>query len=200
MAIGCYRAKAVHYFVFGPEYLFPGNGYSDMPYNSSAILRFIIKQQQTASAMVAAAEPVLWRARRAPATAAILCHRSSQIWDPSGPDKWENLTEFSMSYQADQYGLYLALAVHGGVPVDLVDEDALLDADVLGGYSVLFVTQPNVPAATIAAVKAWATTGRGWTKPGERSSAPRPGHSFLKNISKTSESMERPCDAVSAST
>ena len=55
---------------------------------------------------------------------------------------------------------------------------ALLDADVLGGYSVLFVTQPNVPAATIAAVKAWATTGRGWTKPGERSSAPRPGHSF----------------------
>ena len=33
-------------------------------------------------------------------------------------------------YSAETFGLYLALAVHGGVAVDFVDEDMLLDAAV----------------------------------------------------------------------
>ena len=38
-------AKAVHYFLFGPEFLFPGNGYSDLPYHPGPILDFITNQQ-----------------------------------------------------------------------------------------------------------------------------------------------------------
>ena len=52
-----------------------------------------------------------------------------------------------MTYQADQFGLYLSLAVHGGVAVDFLDEDALQNSTVMAQYSVLFVTEPNVPGA-----------------------------------------------------
>ena len=58
---------------------------------------------------------------------AILAHRSSNVWDPPGTAKWENQTEHTMTYQADQFGLYLALALHGGIQTDFVDEDAVLN-------------------------------------------------------------------------
>ena len=48
--------------------------------------------------------------------------------------KWENQTEQTMSYQADQFGLYLALAVHANIQVDFVDEDAALNATLLDEY------------------------------------------------------------------
>ena len=35
---------------------------------------------------------------------AILAHRSSNVWDPTGTAKWENQTEHTMTYQADQFG------------------------------------------------------------------------------------------------
>lgn len=73
--------------------------------------------------------------------------------------KWENITEQTMAYQADQFGFYLALAVHGGTPVDLLDEDALLNTTVMATYQVLFITQPNLPKHAIAAAVAWAKAG-----------------------------------------
>ena len=76
---------------------------------------------------------------------AILAHRSSNVWDPPGTAKWENQTEHTMTYQADQFGLYLALAIHGGIQTDFVDEDAVLNKSALAMYQTLFVTEPNVP-------------------------------------------------------
>ena len=39
-----------------------------------------------------------------------------------------------MTYTADQFGIYLALAVHGGTQVDFLDEDALLNSTVMADY------------------------------------------------------------------
>eukprot|EP01052_Picozoa_sp_SAG31_P050625 SAG31_NODE_11637_length_1011_cov_0.941886_1_plen_105_part_10 len=64
-----------------------------------------------------------------------------------------------MEYQSDQFGLYLAMQVHGGMPVDFIDEDALLEHQTMRSYSVIFITQPNVPKAGISAALAWAKEG-----------------------------------------
>jgi hypothetical protein len=64
-----------------------------------------------------------------------------------------------MTYQADQFGMYLSLAVHGGVPVDFVDEVAAKNATVMATYKVLIITEPNVPKATIEALAAWVDAG-----------------------------------------
>lgn len=111
-------------FRSGPDYLFPGNCYSDLP-NLGAILA----EEQHAHELIGAAESVLWPARRLAATVAILTHRSSNAWDPvcKGSCILEDQTEHAMTYTADQFGIYLALAIHGGVQVDFVDEDAVLD-------------------------------------------------------------------------
>lgn len=105
------------------------------------------------------AEPVLWPARRLASRVAILAHRSANAWDPVGTNKWENQTEHTMTYQADQFGLYLALAVHGGFQVDFLDEDAAQNATVMDQYGVLLITEPNVPKATIKQLSAWVNGG-----------------------------------------
>ena len=115
----------------------------------------MLEQLNTRAQKRALFPQVLWPARRVASRVAILAHRSANAWDPAGTAKWENQTEQTMTYQADQFGLYLALAVHSNVPVDFLDEDALLDPTVTGGYSVIFITQPNVPKTALVAVTAW---------------------------------------------
>jgi hypothetical protein len=105
------------------------------------------------------AEPVLWPARREASRIAIMAHRSANAWDPIGTQKWENQTEHTMSYQADQFGLYLALAIHGGVQIDFLDEDAVQNKTVMGAYDVLLVTEPNVPKSAIQQLAAWVKVG-----------------------------------------
>ena len=106
------------YFIFGPETNFPGNCYSDpppaTPFADGELLQDQLRQQQAAHMMIGAAEPVLFEARPAAARVAILKDRSASPWDPSGTAKWPNLTEYTMGYRADIYGLFLALHVHGG--------------------------------------------------------------------------------------
>eukprot|EP01052_Picozoa_sp_SAG31_P041369 SAG31_NODE_6255_length_2101_cov_1.641359_2_plen_285_part_00 len=142
------------YFTFGPEYIFPGNCYS----NSKA-LNFILAEQHQAHSLIGAAEHVLWPARRVAARVAILHHLSSNAWDPAGTAKSETQLEYTMCYQAEQFGLYLALAVHGGTAVDFIDEFSLLNSTVMRQYDVLFVTQPNVPRLGLRALGAWMQEG-----------------------------------------
>ena len=98
-------------------------------------------------------------AGRVASRVAILAHRSSNVWDPPGTAKWENQTEHTMTYQADQFGLYLALAIHGGVQTDFVDEDAVLNKSALAMYQTLFVTEPNVPRTVLKALGEWVKAG-----------------------------------------
>jgi hypothetical protein len=128
-------------------------------YSESSNLVQILQEEHAAHELIGAAEEVLWPARRVAARVAILHHRSSNPWDPPGTAKWENQTEQTMEYQADQFGLYLAMQVHSGIAVDFVDEDALLDTILMEQYDVILVTQPNVPAAAIGALTNWAKAG-----------------------------------------
>jgi hypothetical protein len=147
-------AKALTYYIFGPEYNYPGNCYSD-----ARFLTAILNEQHEANVLIGRAEQVLWPAQKIQSKVAILAHRSSEIWDPPGATKWEDQQQAVIAYQADQFGLYLALAVHGGVPVDFIDEDAVANATVMSAYTVLFITQPNVPAASAASAAAWVRRG-----------------------------------------
>jgi hypothetical protein len=55
--------------------------------------------------------------------------------------------------------VYTLLAVDENVPVDFLDEDALLEADVLAQYKVIFLTQPNIPSAGMLGVGKWVEAG-----------------------------------------
>jgi hypothetical protein len=121
--------------------------------------------------MIAEVEPVLWPARRPPAEIAILMPRSAEMWDlwelnntaATGAEYMSGVTASMLAYAADYnaevFGLFTALAVDQNVPVDIIDEDALLEPDVLKQYKVVVVTEPNVPAEGWAGVTKWAQAG-----------------------------------------
>jgi hypothetical protein len=64
-----------------------------------------------------------------------------------------------IDYTAETYGLYLALATDSNIPVDFLDEDALEEPGTLAPYKLIWVTQPNVPAAGSAGLAAWVRQG-----------------------------------------
>jgi hypothetical protein len=69
--------KALRYFIFGPEYTFPFNCYSETLVAHPSILAAMAK----AHGMVGKAEPLLWPAQRVPSDVAIIQPRSSEFWD-----------------------------------------------------------------------------------------------------------------------
>lgn len=70
-----------------------------------------------------------------------------------------NQNSGTMDYVSEVYGLYTALAVQQNIPVDFVDEDAVLDPTQLATFRVLFLTQPNLPAALSTVLLAWVEAG-----------------------------------------
>jgi hypothetical protein len=147
--------KALKYFVFGPEYNFPGNCYS-------AKSR-LLPEMARAHAMIAAAEPVLWPGRRPAAPAAILQPRSALVWDPCDPKQPivdatnTNPDRNTTDYMAEIFGLYLGLQ-HANQPIDWVDEDALTP-EGLAPLKTLYITAPAIPAEAFAPLLAWVEAG-----------------------------------------
>jgi hypothetical protein len=156
-------AKAVKYFTFGPEYMFPGNCWSEVGVANPALFAGIAE----ANAMIGAAEDLLWPARRVASDVAILYPRTSAYWDERGvryPGRIidngnSDMDVYTVDYLAETYGLYNALALQHNVAVDFIDEDGLLDAEVLARHKVIFVTGPNVPAAGLTSLVRWMRGG-----------------------------------------
>ncbi|MCU0683519.1 MAG: beta-galactosidase trimerization domain-containing protein [Polyangiaceae bacterium] len=144
-------AKAISLFVFGPEYNFPGNCYSDAPNRPAHIA--------AATRLVAAAEDVLWPGRRPPASIAIVVPRSSYVWDPPGVEDATNTNPNFRhpDYSAEIADLFFAFA-HANVPVDFIDEDDL-NAAALAPYRAVYLSEPDVPEEGIKALGAWAQKG-----------------------------------------
>lgn len=150
--------KAVKYYVFGPEYAFPGNCYSDRPGDH-------LRQIAEANAMIGAAEDLLWEGKRPKPQVAILSPRSSQAWDLKDMPVAKgiedatntNLTGRTMDYMAEVYGLYLALQAES-VAVEFVDEDDLT-ADGLKPYKLIYLTEPNVPEEGQRGLVEWVKAG-----------------------------------------
>ncbi|MBM4040938.1 MAG: hypothetical protein FJ290_20760 [Planctomycetes bacterium] len=149
--------KAVKYFVFGPEYNFPGNCYSE---NAR-----VLPKMAEAHAMIGTAEDLLWPGKRPRAEAAILMPRSAQPWDARDipiPNQIEDATNNHLNrrtvdYMAEAADLYLALQ-HANIPVDFVDEDGLTWRG-LAPYKVLYVTEPNIPEEEQRGIASWARAG-----------------------------------------
>lgn len=149
--------KAVKYFVFGPEYNFPGNCYS---FKSR-----LLPKMAEAHRMIGAAEDLLWPGRRPRAQVAILHPRSALLWDAKGieiPTEIVDATNVcpernTVDYLAEGYGLYLALQ-HANIPVDWVEEEDLSPAG-LAGYRVLYLTEPNVPRSSVKGLIDWVRGG-----------------------------------------
>lgn len=151
LAIVGHGGKAIKYFVFGPEYNFPGNCYSERAR--------VLPQMAEAHRLIGAAEEVLWPGRMPRAEVAIVMPRSAQLWDAPGISDATNhdLNRATVDYLAEAFDLYLALQ-HANVPVDFVDEDDLT-AEGLKPYRAVYLTAPNVPAEGQAGLVAWVKSG-----------------------------------------
>ena len=160
-------SKLVRYYNTGPEYMFPANSYSESA-NASRLMAEMAK----ANSMIAQAEHLLWTARRPPSTVAILYPRSSELWDQFHISKYardsgalclcccvSSMVAHYIDYTAEAYALYLALATDSNIPVDFVDEDALEEPGTLSQYKLIWVTQPNIPAAGSAGLAEWVMQG-----------------------------------------
>jgi hypothetical protein len=149
--------KAVEYFVFGPEYNFPINCYSEHVQ--------LLGEMAEAHRMIGAAENLLWPGKRPQSQVAILAPRSAELWDametlsPTGIIDVTNtdLTANTVDYMAEVFGLYLALQ-HANIPVDFVDEDEL-SLDGLKPYRVLYVTEPDIPIEGQRGIAQWVRAG-----------------------------------------
>jgi len=143
--------KALKYFVFGPEYNFPGNTYSEKSE--------LLPKMAAAHRMIGKAEDVLWPGVRPRAQVAILQPRSAQMWDENGVSDATNtnLNGATVGYMAEVFDLYLALQ-HANVPADFVEEEDLSPAG-LKDYKVLYVTAPNIPTEWQKKLADWVRGG-----------------------------------------
>ena len=136
-------AKVVNSYVFGPEYSFPGNCYSE----KAGMLRKLAQ----ANVMIGAAEDVLWPGKRPQARVAILSPKSSEMWDVKGVSistpisdaANTDLNRSTVDYMAEVPDLYLALQ-HANIPVDFIEEEDLSPSG-LAPYRAVYVTEPDIP-------------------------------------------------------
>ncbi len=143
--------KAIKYFVFGPEYNFPGNCYSERAR--------VLPKMAEAHRLIGAAEDVLWPGRRPQPEVALVAPRSSQMWDARGTSDAtnHNLNGSTVDYLAEVFDLYLALQ-HANIPADVIDEDDLTPAK-LKPYRVIYLTAPNLPARGQRGLAQWLRGG-----------------------------------------
>jgi hypothetical protein len=136
-------AKSFDLSVFGPAVLAPANPFwSDLTNMYGPLAQ--------ALGLVGRAEPVLYPGRPARGNVAILLPSTSYLWDPVGGHTF---------YQQEIQGLDYAL-LHAGYTVDFVDDADLANGALTSrGYSVLYLTGPNLAAASQQQVANWVTAG-----------------------------------------
>jgi hypothetical protein len=150
-------AKVVNSYVFGPEYSFPGNCYSEKP--------GMLRKLAQANSMIGAAEDVLWPGKRPRARVAILSPKSSEMWDAKGipiPTQISDATNTDLNgstvdYMAEVADLYLALQ-HANVPVDFIEEEDLSPSG-LAPYQVVYLTEPDIPEESQRELAIWVEGG-----------------------------------------
>jgi hypothetical protein len=156
-------AKALRIFIFGPEYAFPNNCWSDHV-NASRIAREV----NEVSAIIGAAEDVLWPAIRPRAAVGIVSARSASYYD-----QWEvtgheadgtclgcctsSLLSLAEAHDAEVFSIWKLLTMRN-IPVDFLSEDSLRNQSVLAGYKAIIITEANVPSASMTGALTWART------------------------------------------
>lgn len=157
MSIVGHGGKGVKYFVFGPEYNFPSNCYSE---NIK-----VLPKMAEAHAMIGRAEDLFWPGVTPPRRVAILHPRSAEMWDAKDvalPDVVYDATNTNLNarttdYFAEIFNIFTALQ-HANIPTDFVEEQDM-NIDGLDGYDVLYVTEPNIPTEDMQGLAAWVKQG-----------------------------------------
>jgi hypothetical protein len=135
-------AKAVDVYSWGPEFLFPGNCWSES-WRSYRPIADALRR-------LGRAERLLYPGRPERGKVALLLPGGSALWDAKAD---------LPHYFHEMWSLHHAL-VHAGYTVDFIDE-----ADVVGGalasrgYAALYLTAPNVPAAAQDRIAGWVHDG-----------------------------------------
>ncbi|MCY3021136.1 MAG: beta-galactosidase trimerization domain-containing protein [Planctomycetota bacterium] len=144
--------KAIKYFVFGPEYNFPGNCYSERAAK-------VLPSMARAHKMIGKAEDVLWPGRPPKSDVAILYPKSAQPWDKNGIVDATNTSPFAntVDYMGEVYCLH-RVCQRLNIPVDFVEEEDLTP-EGLKAYKVLYVTAPNIPAEGQKGIAEWLKAG-----------------------------------------
>ena len=158
MSIFGHGGKIIKFYVFGPEYNFPGNCWSENPK--------AIKGTMRAATMAAKAEELIYPGKPLISKVAILTPQSSLVWDQkemeiaSGIVDATNVNQnnATTTYMAEVYNLYLAL-MHQNIPVDFVDETDILDSKMMANYKVLYITAPNLPSECVKTLQRWIEAG-----------------------------------------
>jgi hypothetical protein len=139
-------SKIADFWLFGPGLLIP-NGWSEQFDNYGPFARAIRR--------IGRAERLLYPGVAARGRVAIQVPGLSRLWDHDGRQPY---------FDVEATSLQIALT-HAGYTVDYVDDTdiATSQGDVLEltrrGYSVLYLTQPNLADAAQAAVRRWVDEG-----------------------------------------
>lgn len=146
--------KVIQSFVFGPEYGFPGNCWSES-FKYYAELAAALR-------VVGKAEDLMYPGQPVRAQVAILHAQSAQVWDKKEETIATGLNAQAINtdapdWQAEQYNLYSALQ-DAHVPADWVDETDL-EQDTLSQFKVIYVTTPNLSSNAIAGLQTWIQAG-----------------------------------------
>ena len=157
MALVGHGAKNVYSFIFGPEYAFPSNCYSEYPH--------VFKPLSTAMKHVAQAEDLLYPGQAREPQVAILTPQSAQFWDLEDQEIATGLYDATnvafanqrMAYMTDTNGIWRALS-HAATPVRFVDEQHLAERD-LKNIKVLYITTPDLPREAADGVLQWVREG-----------------------------------------
>jgi hypothetical protein len=150
--------KTIKFYVFGPEYAFPGNCWSEKPERLAEIV--------DAMRVVGKAEDLLYPGQPVPAEVAILTPQSAQVWDKreeriaKGIEDATNvhLNRDTVDYIAETFNMYCALQ-HANIPTDWVDEQDLANGKYLRRFKVLYITAPNLPKAAVKGLERWVADG-----------------------------------------
>jgi Beta-galactosidase trimerisation domain len=135
-------AKILDFYAFGHSFLFPGNSWSDSPGTYGVIAE--------ATKLIAKAENLLFKGKPQRGKVALLLSNASTLWDTNNQDKY---------YSQELLYLHTAL-VHTGYSIDFVDETDLIGGQLSArGYSVLYITSPNIDEIAQTAILNWVELG-----------------------------------------
>jgi len=157
MSLIGHGAKHLKFFVFGPEYNFPGNCYSQNTRVFDGIAR--------TCRLIGAAEDLLYPGRPTRPQVAMLHHLSAEMWDQMDREVANgivdatntNMNAHCAEYTAELFDLYLAL-MHNQVPVEFISEEDAIYGPLMQ-FKVIYVVEPNVPVAAQQRLASWVKAG-----------------------------------------
>lgn len=155
-------AWSIYHYYFGPAWASQGGAYSEHPGATSTTF---YPDYAKSNQLLARSEDLTGLGTPLGSEVAILYPRSSAMWDlydAAVPNVRVAMPgNDAMSYNSDAFaecrGLFHALQ-NSTVNPEFIEENDL-NATALAAYSVIYLTEPNVPATGQAALAAWVDAG-----------------------------------------